>query len=137
MSTRAPRRVVIVGGGVTGLATAHAIQEGAKATHAPVEVTLLERAPRLGGNIVTEQRDGFTLDGGPDSWITSKPQATALARAVGLAGELVPTIEAYRRVYVAWDGTLHPVPEGLVLAVRCACGRGRSYVGSAPWLLRM
>jgi protoporphyrinogen/coproporphyrinogen III oxidase len=106
------RRVIVVGGGVTGLSTAYRLgREGG------VAVTLLESAPRLGGNIVTERRDGFTLDGGPDSWVATKPHATALARELGLDGELVPTVEATRRVYVAWRGTLHAVPEGLILAV--------------------
>lgn len=111
------RRIVIVGGGITGLATAHALISGAHATKRTLAITLLERSARLGGNIVTERRDGFTLDGGPDSWVSSKPQATALARGVGLGDELVSTLEAFRRVYVAWDGVLHAVPEGLVLAV--------------------
>ena len=111
------RRIVIVGGGITGLATAHALMSGARATKRALRITLLERASRLGGNIITERRDGFTLDGGPDSWVASKPQATALARGVGLGDELVSTIEAYRRVYVAWDGVLHALPEGLILAV--------------------
>jgi len=62
------RRVVIVGGGVTGLCTAYRLgREGG------LEVTLLERAQRLGGNIVTERRAGFILDGGPDSWVATTP----------------------------------------------------------------
>jgi oxygen-dependent protoporphyrinogen oxidase len=118
MSATPPgRRVVIVGGGITGLATAHALMSGARATKRTMNITLLESSSRLGGNIITERRDGFTLDGGPDSWVSSKPQATALARGVGLGDELVSTLEAFRRVYVAWDGELHAVPEGLVLAV--------------------
>ena len=111
-STARPRRVVIVGGGITGLATAHALR-----SVPGVEVTLVEGTARLGGNIVTERRDGFTLDGGPDSWIVTKPHATALAREVGIGDRLMPSIAATRRVYVAWKGELHPLPEGLVLAV--------------------
>jgi oxygen-dependent protoporphyrinogen oxidase len=106
------KRVAIIGGGITGLATAHAL-----ARSSDLEVTVLEAGARLGGNIVTEHKDGFTIDGGPDSWIVTKPHATALARSVGLADRLMPTIEATRRVYVAWNGQLHPLPEGLVLAI--------------------
>jgi len=56
-------------------------------------------------------------DGGPDSWLATKPHATALARQLGLGDAIVGTNEATRRYYVAWAGQLHPVPEGLVLGV--------------------
>ncbi len=104
--------IIIVGGGVTGLAAAHALgnAEG-------VHVTLLESSARLGGNILTERHDGFTIDAGPDSWLATKPHATALARTLGLEDEMIPTVEATRRVYVAWEKELHVLPEGLVLAV--------------------
>ena len=62
------RRVVVVGGGVTGLACAYFLGEAARAGRTPVKVTVLEGSARLGGNIVTENRSGFILDGGPDSW---------------------------------------------------------------------
>jgi oxygen-dependent protoporphyrinogen oxidase len=107
------RRVVIVGAGITGLATAHALLERLP----DAEVTLLERAMRPGGNISTEREDGYVIDSGPDSWVSAKPQATALARAVGLSDELVGTLEANRRVYVAWKEGLYPLPEGFVLGV--------------------
>ena len=111
------RQVVIVGGGISGLAAAHALMTTAIAKKKSIGVTLIERRPGLGGNISTEKRDGFTLDGGPDSWVANKPQATALARALGLSSSLASTIEATRRVYVAHEGALHPMPEGLVLGV--------------------
>ncbi len=109
------RRVVIVGGGITGLATAHALVNGPRA--AELDVVVIEGGATLGGSIRTVRRDGYTIDGGPDSWVASKPQATALAKALGLGDALMPTIEATRRVYIAWKGGLHPLPEGLVLAV--------------------
>jgi oxygen-dependent protoporphyrinogen oxidase len=103
------KRVVVIGGGIAGLSTAHALQRRG------ADVTVLERSARVGGNIVTERVEGFTIDGGPDSWVATKPHATELAKSLGI--ELIPTIEAYRKVYVAHEGTLHPVPEGLVLGV--------------------
>jgi oxygen-dependent protoporphyrinogen oxidase len=111
------RRVVIVGGGITGLAAARAALGRARALGRPASVTVVERSPRFGGNLVTERVDGFLLDGGPDSWVATKPHATALARELGLGDAIVGTNESTRRYFVAWAGRLHPVPEGLVLGV--------------------
>jgi oxygen-dependent protoporphyrinogen oxidase len=112
-----PRRVVVVGGGITGLATARTLIKRALERARPLSVTLIEQSPRLGGNLRTERVDGFVLDAGPDSWVANKPQATALARELSLGPSLVGTDERHRRYFVAWQGKLHPVPEGLVLGV--------------------
>ena len=114
---RRPWAVAVVGGGITGLAAAHAAIAAGRRRGRAVSVTVLEGSARLGGNLVTERVDGFLLDAGPDSWVASKPQATALALELGLGGELVGTNPATRRYYVAWGSELHPVPEGLVLGV--------------------
>ena len=111
------RRIVIVGGGITGLAAAHAALARARELGTDVAVTVLERSPRFGGNLVTEQVDGFLLDGGPDSWVASKPEASALARDLGLGPELIGTNEATRRYYIERGGRLHAVPEGFILGV--------------------
>ena len=113
----AEKRVVIVGGGITGLSAAHAAAKRARETGQPVQVTVLERSARFGGNLITERVDGFLMDGGADSWVASKPQATALARELGLENAIIGTDQANRRYYVAWGRGLHPVPEGLVLGV--------------------
>jgi oxygen-dependent protoporphyrinogen oxidase len=104
---------VVVGAGITGLATAHAIL----AKKPGAVVTLLEGCARPGGNISTERVDGFVIDGGPDSWVSAKPHATALARSIGLENDLIGTIEANRRVYVAYRDGLCSLPEGFVLGV--------------------
>jgi oxygen-dependent protoporphyrinogen oxidase len=110
-------RIVIVGGGITGLSAARAALARAREAARDVTVTVVERSPRFGGNLVTEQRGGFLLDGGADSWVTSKPHASALARELGLEKSLVATNEATRRYYIAKGDRLHAVPEGLVLGV--------------------
>lgn len=112
-----PKRIAIVGGGITGLTAAYVIMARLRARGRAASVTLFERTDRFGGNLVTEHVDGFLLDGGPDSWVVTKPHATALARELGLGGGLIGTSEAARRYFVAWDGRLHPVPESLVLGV--------------------
>lgn len=110
------KRVVIIGGGITGLATAHALERGAERT----EVRILEAAPSLGGNIQTVYHNGFTIDAGPDSWVTAKPHATKLAREVGLGDELIGTRDDTRRVYIVRGRKLYPMPEGLILGVPTA-----------------
>jgi len=99
-------RVAIVGGGITGLAAASALRGH--------NVTLLERESRLGGKILTERIDGFLLEAGPDSFLTTKPEAVALCRTLGLGDDLVGT-KSGRIVYVLSGGRLHPLPDGLML----------------------
>ena len=101
--------VVIIGGGISGLAAAHRLREH------NVHVTLLEASPRLGGIIQTEHRDGFLLERGPDSFISEKPQALALAKQLGLESRLVQTNEQFRRSFIVRDGRLRAVPEGFQL----------------------
>jgi oxygen-dependent protoporphyrinogen oxidase len=111
------KRIVIVGGGITGLAAARAAVLRSRESGRPVAVTLVERSARFGGNIRTERADGFVLDAGPDSWVVNKPQPTALARELGLGDTLIGTLPENRRYYVTWGDRFHPVPEGLVLGV--------------------
>ncbi|HEX2269300.1 MAG TPA: protoporphyrinogen oxidase [Pyrinomonadaceae bacterium] len=106
------KRIVIVGGGISGLAAAHRLIElcGNSA-----EIMLLEAGPRLGGTIQTEHRDGFLLERGPDSFISEKPEAVALAKRLGLESRLIQTNEQYRRSFIVRNGRLRTVPEGFQL----------------------
>ena len=101
--------VVIIGGGISGLAAAHRLCEQ------QIQVTLLEASNRLGGTIQTEHRDGFLLERGPDSFISEKPQAVELAKRLGLESRLVQTNEQFRRSFIVRDGRLRSVPEGFQL----------------------
>jgi oxygen-dependent protoporphyrinogen oxidase len=115
------RRVVVVGGGVSGLAAAHRLvtrvaqSQSSKSSQSSIEVLLLEASPRLGGTVRTHRRDGFLLEGGPDSFISEKPEALALAREIGLEKNLVGTNEAHRRAFIVRHGRLRAVPEGFQL----------------------
>jgi oxygen-dependent protoporphyrinogen oxidase len=117
-----PRRVVIIGGGITGLAAAYRVLKdarsgrGGSSGRAPV-VTLIEGSDRLGGNIRTERVDGLIIDGGPDAFVIAKPHATALCKELGLGDRLVGTVARNRKVYVLYEGRLHPLPEGMFLTV--------------------
>jgi len=104
-------RIVIIGGGISGLAAAHRVIELNK----EAQVTVLEASERLGGTIQTEHRDGFLLERGPDSFISEKPHAIALAKRLGLESQLIQTNEEYRRSFIVRDGRLRAVPEGFQL----------------------
>ncbi|MBY0277749.1 protoporphyrinogen oxidase [Candidatus Binatia bacterium] len=102
----------MVGGGITGLAAANrAVERGGDG----VEVVLLESNARLGGVISTERRGDFLLEGGPDSFISEKPEAIALCRRIGLEDQLLPTNDANRRTLIVSDGKLIPLPDGFQL----------------------
>jgi len=103
--------VVIVGGGISGLAAAHRVTE----LNPSAQVTLLEASDRLGGTIQTKHRDGFLLERGPDSFISEKPQALALVKRLGLESRLLETNEAHRRSFIVRNGRLRAVPEGFQL----------------------
>ncbi|MDQ1590307.1 MAG: protoporphyrinogen/coproporphyrinogen oxidase [Pyrinomonadaceae bacterium] len=109
------RRVAIVGGGISGLAAAHQLTEHARSDgHAP-EVILIEASARLGGTLRTHTRDGFLLEGGPDAFISEKPEALELARRLELESRLLETNAAHRRSFIVRGGRLRPVPEGFHL----------------------
>ncbi|HEY0081753.1 MAG TPA: protoporphyrinogen oxidase [Pyrinomonadaceae bacterium] len=112
----APRRVaVVVGGGISGLAAAYQLTHHAPPGRPAPEVLLVEASARLGGTIRTHARDGFLLEGGPDAFISEKPEALELARQLGLEARLIETNAEHRRSFIVRGGRLRPVPEGFQL----------------------
>jgi len=103
--------IVVIGGGISGLAAAHRLVELSPGA----QVTLIEASSRLGGTIRTDERDGFLLERGPDSFISEKPEAVALAKRLGLESRLVQTNHEHRRSFIVRNGRLRPVPEGFQL----------------------
>lgn len=100
-------RVVVVGAGVAGLAAAHALVRRAPG----LDVVVLEQASRAGGLVQTERTpEGFVVEHGADTMITTKPWGVQAAHEVGLAGDLVGGTGP-RRTYVATGGRLVPLPQ--------------------------
>ncbi len=121
-----PLRVIVVGGGLSGLAAAHRFAElgrggglpaapGAAQAGRPVAVTVLEASPRLGGVIATERSGGFLLEAGADAFLTDRPWAADLCRRLGIAGQLIETAPDGRRSFIVRGGRLVPVPSGWYL----------------------
>jgi oxygen-dependent protoporphyrinogen oxidase len=108
------RRIGIIGGGISGLAAAYELARGSEGRS---EFVLFEAAARLGGIVDTVREAGFTIEGGPDSWIADKPWARELARELGLDGEIICSNDLLKRTYIAANGGLTPMPDGMRMMV--------------------
>ena len=104
-------RVVIIGGGISGLSTAYYLAKGSRAS------TIVESRPRLGGVIQTERVDGCTIEAGPDSFLSAKPAALELIRDLGLASDVIGSNDHLRITFVRRNGRLVPLPDGLMMMV--------------------
>jgi oxygen-dependent protoporphyrinogen oxidase len=102
-------RVVVVGGGIAGLAAARKLE----ALLPDAEIVLVERTERLGGKIVTERVDGFVVEGAPDSFLSRKERGIGLCEELGLGDDLIGRRPENARTYVRRGDELLPVPEGL------------------------
>jgi oxygen-dependent protoporphyrinogen oxidase len=111
------KQVVIVGGGIVGLATAYYLQQKARRAGWPLNYSLIESSPTFGGKIVTEKTGGFIIEGGPDSFYNQKPEALRLCRELGMDDRLLGTNDDQRKVYVLDGGKLRPLPDGVMLIV--------------------
>lgn len=109
-------RIVVVGGGMTGLGAARALED-ARAADPSVDWVLYEAEPRLGGKVHTVRRDGFVVEGGPDSAVVEKPWPMQMARRLGIGDRLLDSNEDVRRSFVYARGRLHELPEGIILMV--------------------
>src|ERR1051325_11121796 len=103
--------VIIAGGGISGLTAAFYLRR------AGIPFRLFEPQNRLGGVMLTEQIEGFTVEGGPDSWLAAKPWAMELVRNAGLSAEVIGCHEENRKVWIWRNGRLLPYPEGFQLMV--------------------
>lgn len=114
------KRVVILGGGITGLTTAFYLQKEAREKQLPIEITLIEATHRLGGKIQTVVKDGFVIERGPDSFIARKQSASRLAKEVGIEDTLVNNTAG--KSYVLVKDRLHPMPGGSIMGIPTEIG---------------
>ncbi len=109
------KRVAVIGAGISGLTAAYRLDTYAR--QGDVEVHVFEARPRAGGVMVTDTQHGAILEGGPDGFEHSKPEAEALCRELGLGDQLVEVDEAAVGAYVYHRRRLHPMPRGVVAGV--------------------
>jgi oxygen-dependent protoporphyrinogen oxidase len=110
------KRVAIIGGGISGLSAAFAL-EREESRGAQLEYVLFESSARFGGVIQTECVDGCVIEAGPDSFLTEKPWAAKLCREIGLGDQLIGSNDAERKTYILLKGQLVPLPDGLQFMV--------------------
>jgi protoporphyrinogen/coproporphyrinogen III oxidase len=108
----APSRIVVVGGGITGVAATHRLTELTDGLD--TEIVLLESEHRLGGKIKTSSFGTAQVDEGADAFLIRTPHAVQFATDVGLGESLVSPTSASAAI---WAGKLYPIPSDLALGV--------------------
>lgn len=101
--------VIVIGGGVAGLSSAFFLRR----VDPTIRISVIEREDVLGGKIRTERHDGFTIEGGPESFLTTKPGGIDLCSQLGLLSELHGPDPARQRTFVMRKSQLLPMPQGL------------------------
>jgi oxygen-dependent protoporphyrinogen oxidase len=106
------KKIVIVGGGISGLATAWLLRNKAQLAGKELHITLLEKEQRLGGKMWSIKADGYTCEWGPNGFLDSKPQTLDLCRAIGVENNLHRSNDNARKRFIFSGGTLHQLPDG-------------------------
>jgi protoporphyrinogen/coproporphyrinogen III oxidase len=105
----APPTVVIVGGGIAGLAAAYFLRDE------PASVTVLEGSPRVGGKLAVSEVAGIAVDEGAEALLARRPEGTDLIRAAGLAGHLVAPATTAAGIWSR--GRMRPLPRRQFMGV--------------------
>jgi oxygen-dependent protoporphyrinogen oxidase len=123
-------RVAVVGGGIAGLAAALAVRRRMP----EARLTVLEAAPRPGGNIRSERADGYLCEWGPNGFLDRAPETLALVRELGLESRLHVSDDRARRRFIFRSGRLHVVPggPGSFLASGLLSWRGKLRIAVEP-----
>lgn len=116
------KKIVIIGGGISGLSAAYRLSRLSKQSGVPLDISLLDARGRFGGVIETHSREGFLMEGGPDSFISEKPWALELCRELGLENEIIQTNPDMRRSFILSGSKLRPVPTGFYLMAPSSLG---------------
>ncbi len=127
-----PARVVVVGGGIAGLSLGFRLKTAADAN---LDVLVLERSDRPGGNIRTENHDGFLIEWGPNGFLDNVPETFRLVEDLGLGHRVVRSSDESRRRFIYRHGRLHEVPTSpfSFLWSRLLSTRGKLRIAREPW----
>ncbi|GIP26063.1 protoporphyrinogen oxidase [Paenibacillus sp. J23TS9] len=109
------KKVVVIGGGITGLSTAYYLQKNARESGSEIHITVVEANERLGGKIRTVQDGEFTMETGADSIVTRKTNAAELIEEIGLKDQVVYNATGISYIYS--DGKLKQIPKDAVFGI--------------------
>jgi len=101
------RKVIVIGGGISGLAAAHFVKKFAHKQGRQVQVDLFEKEPRTGGKVHARTEGGYIVEEGPNGFLDSKPWTLDLVRELGMEKELLPSDQAAARRFIYSRGRLH------------------------------
>ncbi len=112
-------RIIIIGGGVTGLAAAYKVRRAAAEGH-DVDCVLIEKDARVGGKLSTETIDDpdggrYVVDGGSDAFLTAKPAVARIAKLAGIFDEITPSCDENKTTLIVKGGRLIPMPDGIMM----------------------
>jgi protoporphyrinogen/coproporphyrinogen III oxidase len=107
------RKIVVVGGGITGLTAAYTLQQEAQNKKLPLDVVLVESSLRIGGKIETLRHESFIIERGPESFFDSEQYIRKLARDLHIEDQLIQHNDG--NTYVAVGGELHSIPTSVML----------------------
>jgi oxygen-dependent protoporphyrinogen oxidase len=113
--TGTEKTIAIVGGGITGLSAAYFIQQYIKQENKPIKLILIEKENRLGGSILTVEKNGFIIEGGPDCFLSEKPEAVQLCHHLGIQDQLIGTNKGVKGIFILSNGKLRELPDGFML----------------------
>ncbi|MEC0234942.1 protoporphyrinogen oxidase [Paenibacillus kribbensis] len=111
------KKVVILGGGISGLSAAFYVKKLAEEKQMEVEITLVEKSDRLGGKLHTIRQHDFLIEKGPDAFLARKTAMLELTMELGLEAELVSTNPKAKSASILHKGKLHTMPMGFILGI--------------------
>ena len=128
-------RIVVAGGGITGLAAAFTLREEAARRGVAIDLTVLEAADRPGGHARTIVEDGFVVERGPNGFLDRGADTMALIDELQLRDRIVEANPASKRRFILQGGTLRQVPESPpALITSDAIGwKGKLRLLREPW----
>lgn len=112
------KKVIVIGGGVSGLGAAYKVRRAAEAGH-DVDVLLIEKDDRVGGKLLTEVVDEdagrFIVDGGSDAFLSAKPAVARIAGLLGIRDEIVPSCDENKKTLIVKGRRLIEMPDGVMM----------------------
>lgn len=105
------KKIAIIGAGISGLSTAHAIERLAAEAGLDVDVTVYEREDRTGGKIWSIKEEGYLCEWGPNGFLDSKPMTLELCDYLGIRDQLERSNDNARKRFIYSGGILNRLPE--------------------------